>query len=298
VLIAETSPVRVKLADFGIAKSPSLLASVMETRTGSSAYMAPEVSGYNDKYLRRPGRGGYTKAVDMWALGALTHEIYTGIAPFCIAQTSGDDIGDDTTELSGTTLTSFISYQSLGGFCSNSTPFPEADLIEASAPDTLIGFIKETMKYDPEARLSASEALKHPWTSPVQHAIAGLQLSDESICFPYRLDTVFIPGWGENPGSAENLLKTPVRHKVDRLTQHWWPKDRFTDTDGGLSRSDCISVQEGTWDDTISDRVVKLVRDDGIQHAPRMPLALKKQLFVWIALDKVTALAYARRSVS
>jgi serine/threonine protein kinase len=69
------SPLNIKLADFGLAKSTSRDASSMKTMIGTCNYMA---LGVLELTAYRKAGMSYTQAVDMWALGVLTHELYTG----------------------------------------------------------------------------------------------------------------------------------------------------------------------------------------------------------------------------
>ncbi|RPB06671.1 kinase-like protein, partial [Morchella conica CCBAS932] len=81
ILISSTSPLLVKICDFGIAKSADIDASGLKTYAGTVKYMAPEIQGYlpTEKY---ESRGTYTIAVDMWSLGMVCHELHTGSVPF------------------------------------------------------------------------------------------------------------------------------------------------------------------------------------------------------------------------
>jgi len=70
---------RVRLIDFGLSTIWREGDPPLRKRMGSLAYMAPEM-------LRRPKNGkpcgGYTRAVDVWALGVVTHAMLAGKLPF------------------------------------------------------------------------------------------------------------------------------------------------------------------------------------------------------------------------
>ncbi|RPB07946.1 kinase-like protein [Morchella conica CCBAS932] len=172
VLIASVSPLHLKLADFGISKSTNPAVSCMVSKgIGSAMYMAPELHA---SVRCKRGDARYTTTVDMWALGAIAHEVFTGIPPFCMP-------------IHGETLTDHSELGSTrGGLCFapsastkgnvtldhkaywdyyGSTPlnFPDDLLDKAYAPPNLVRFIKELMKVDPEARPNARQALASRW---------------------------------------------------------------------------------------------------------------------------------------
>ena len=70
VLLSKTG--EVKVGDFGIARAIGLPARARRTVTGTPAYMAPELWDRTDDSIR----------TDLFALGAVLHEMLTGNAPF------------------------------------------------------------------------------------------------------------------------------------------------------------------------------------------------------------------------
>lgn len=62
----------VKLFDFSVSKQLHSADELLWTQTGSLAFMAPEI--FTDS--------AYSKAVDVWSLGVVTHSILTGYLPF------------------------------------------------------------------------------------------------------------------------------------------------------------------------------------------------------------------------
>ncbi|RPB06484.1 Pkinase-domain-containing protein [Morchella conica CCBAS932] len=146
---------------------------------GTGNYMAPEVLGLST--YRKAGRS-YTQAVDMWAMGVLTHELYTGTIPFSEAGygsgvESGDEEtpgnfhnystnnGDSTYYSANTSFNVRLNSPELVEYCKKEggTVFPVAALTEANAPHSLLDFIESLLYPDPLNRLPASRALEHPW---------------------------------------------------------------------------------------------------------------------------------------
>lgn len=125
-------PVRVKLADFGLAnfvgvRTVSKVA--LKSQVGSPHYVAPEV-------LREEP---YGPVVDTWAVGVILHIMLTRRYPF-----AGETI-QETLELVVQARFSLVGS--------------EWDRISDKAKDLLQGLLRE----DPQERLSARDALAHPW---------------------------------------------------------------------------------------------------------------------------------------
>nr|XP_033964368.1 LOW QUALITY PROTEIN: serine/threonine-protein kinase H1-like [Pseudochaenichthys georgianus] len=103
----------------------------LRTTCGTPEYMAPEV------LLSRP----YSCAVDMWALGVIAYIVLSGSMPF-------ED--DSRTRL----------YRSIvrGKYSFYGDPWP-------SVSNLAKDFIHRLLPLDPASRLSADQALRHPWVS-------------------------------------------------------------------------------------------------------------------------------------
>jgi len=128
----EDSPI--KLIDFGLSKNcNSANHGVMRTRLGTPYYIAPEILGEH----------GYTKSCDISSIGVLAYILLSGIPPF---------YGDNDGQI-------FQSVKS-GYFTFNA---PEWDNVSLAAKD----FICCLLRMNPSERLSASDALAHPWIAGI-----------------------------------------------------------------------------------------------------------------------------------
>ncbi|XP_021075838.1 serine/threonine-protein kinase H1 [Mus pahari] len=121
---------KIIITDFGLAsarkKGDDCL---MKTTCGTPEYIAPEV------LVRKP----YTNSVDMWALGVIAYILLSGTMPF-------ED--DNRTRLYRQILRGKYSY--LG------EPWP-------SVSNLAKDFIDRLLTVDPGARMTALQALRHPW---------------------------------------------------------------------------------------------------------------------------------------
>ena len=118
---------QVKLIDFGTAKI--FEKGQKENKyVGSSYYMAPEI-------LKRK----YDEKCDLWSIGVILYILLTGRPPFD---------GNDDDEI--------LENVKKGVYDKWAYPFP---LLSPHAKD----LIYKLLQYDPKKRLSAEEALEHPW---------------------------------------------------------------------------------------------------------------------------------------
>lgn len=121
---------KIIITDFGLASSRKKGDEcLMKTTCGTPEYIAPEI------LVRKP----YTNAVDMWALGVISYILLSGTMPF-------ED--DNRMRL----------YRQIlkGKYSFNGEPWP-------SVSNLAKDFVERILTVDPAQRLSAGQALKHPW---------------------------------------------------------------------------------------------------------------------------------------
>lgn len=135
----------VKLSDFGLSKVLDTK-QMMQTCCGTPGYVAPEVLTYT----------GYGFEVDMWSLGVLLYIILCGFPPF---YNENDSV---------------LFAQIQAGQYEFISPY--WDDISPEAKD----LVSKLLVVDPKKRLTAEQALKHPWfsaslpTAKLEHVPANL----------------------------------------------------------------------------------------------------------------------------
>ncbi|KAF8938923.1 hypothetical protein BGZ58_011142 [Dissophora ornata] len=119
------------IADFGLSRIiDQEKFHLLTTTCGTPGYMAPEI-------FKRAGHG---KPVDMWALGVITYFLLCGYTPFD-RQNSMDEM------------------QAILNAEYNFTPIDYWQGVSETAKS----FITGLLTVDPERRMTAAEALQHPW---------------------------------------------------------------------------------------------------------------------------------------
>jgi calcium-dependent protein kinase len=124
---------QIKLIDFGL--STKFGKTKLEARVGSVYTMAPEVIT----------RDGYDTKADMWSAGVVTYQLLAGTPPFW---------GEGGNPKATAKLVVEGSYSMDG---------PEWQSISADAKN----FVAKLLRRLPETRMSAKNALKHPWLRPL-----------------------------------------------------------------------------------------------------------------------------------
>lgn len=115
-------------------------------------YKAPEQLGLLPNHMRI--RGGYTTAVDLWALGAVIHQVLTSEIPFLDKYFDSTSVADGVPE---------IDMQRLFAYCNDTEKFPKAALKMSKASQEAISFVKSLMAVNPSIRVSAKDALDSSW---------------------------------------------------------------------------------------------------------------------------------------
>jgi serine/threonine protein kinase len=159
-LVACKSPIRVKLADFGLAKS--IDGTQLRSIVGTPNYQAPGLFNLLPPTLRTSKQSEFTTAVDMWSLECLVHKILSLETLFL---TEEDETVPSEFVINSGELEKCIDTHILSEFCCGRIDFPKNRLKASKAPESAIDFIQKLLVPDPNRRMTASEALQHRWLS-------------------------------------------------------------------------------------------------------------------------------------
>ncbi|PGH02904.1 CAMK/CAMK1 protein kinase [Blastomyces parvus] len=122
------------IADFGLSRiMDEEQFHVLTTTCGTPGYMAPEI-------FKKTGHG---KPVDIWAIGVITYFLLCGYTPF--------DRESNLEEMQAILVADY-----------SFTPLEYWRGVSVTARE----FIKRCLTIDPTARMTAHEALQHPWINP------------------------------------------------------------------------------------------------------------------------------------
>eukprot|EP00956_Cyclotella_meneghiniana_P018809 scaffold31704_cov72-Cyclotella_meneghiniana.AAC.10 len=131
IMIESSTSSSIRIIDFGLACHHSQDDPNLTSRVGSEYYMAPELHSCS-----------YNCSVDIWSVGVITYILLCGYSPF-----HGDEDHNVVQAIQN------CEYSFIHGWDSIS--------------DTALDFIQCLLKKDPRERLTADEALMHPWLKDV-----------------------------------------------------------------------------------------------------------------------------------
>ncbi|KAK9453550.1 kinase-like domain-containing protein [Dipodascopsis uninucleata] len=144
-----------KIGDFGLARAFGIPVNTFSNEVVTLWYRAPDVL---------LGSRTYSTSIDMWSAGCILAELYTG-RPLFPGTTNEDQLQKIFRLLGTPTERTWPNISQLPNYRSNLTIYPPQDLrailpqIDPLGMDLLCAMIQMR----PENRISARDALKHPW---------------------------------------------------------------------------------------------------------------------------------------
>lgn len=166
----------IKLADFGLARPLDQGERPLYTHTVATRwYRAPELLY---------GARSYTPAVDIWAVGLVFAELI-GLCPLIPGENDIDQLGK-MIQLLGDIESQWPDVASLPDWGKvvfpKSTGHPLSELLPGVTPSSL-GLMERLLRYNPDERISADQALQDPYffTEP-------LPLSPSQLCHVLQID--------------------------------------------------------------------------------------------------------------
>jgi len=149
----------VKLIDFGLSSKYGSGIRKMTTMVGTPYYIAPEVldTTVGEGKSSRAGEHSYTSACDNWSLGVITYMLLSGSPPF-----------------KGKRDRDVLHAVKKGKF---SLSGPRWENISSEGKD----FVRRLLVYNPAKRMTAEDALNHPWLHRAKSDTESAPLDPEII---------------------------------------------------------------------------------------------------------------------
>jgi len=182
---SESEDTEIKIADFGFARY--IGEGTLQTPCGSPAYVAPEIVKEEE----------YTKSVDIWSLGVIFYIVLCGFPPF---------YHENTEKIFEQILKGYFDF-----------PDPYWTRISSSAKD----LITRMLKIDPKERITAEEALKHPWVAQIALPVDQLVVETRHASFD---------------GVPKMVLKAP--QAMNKEEKHKEKREASKETENSNSSSD------------------------------------------------------------
>ena len=184
----------VKIGDFGISKRIGISSDDrMETMVGTPNFAAPEII---PGVLAENSHGAvYTSMVDLWSLGALVYSLLTDRVPFS-------------------------STPDLRHYCRLVAPFPSEPMLEKGISEHGLDFVEALLDPNPSKRLSAANALNHPWLKAIGNSQEDFQspvidLSESSFRPSSSKAEV-----ADDKSTSESPQETPQGPEEEKQNQH------------------------------------------------------------------------------
>ncbi|KHJ48237.1 kinase domain protein [Trichuris suis] len=233
----------VKLADFGLARSLTQVNRGLENSLDSTSY--PELTEYvATRWYRAPeillAAKHYTKGVDMWSLGCIIGEMYSGKPLFTgtstinqieriiktVPRPSKSDIDSIKSKYASSVLEKMLCL-----------PPVRLEELVPNAPYFALDLMKHLLLFNPNNRLSIERALQHPYVRLFYNSREQLTMNKE-ISLPldddvqlsisvYRNKLYEFIEHQDSPASSKGNFENPVRtalsgnqHKMICATNH------------------------------------------------------------------------------
>mmetsp|Transcript_1056 Transcript_1056/g.1953 ORF Transcript_1056/g.1953 Transcript_1056/m.1953 type:complete len:494 (-) Transcript_1056:28-1509(-) len=218
VLIDKELNNTLKIIDFGTSVQYDKAKEKLQTTHGTSYYIAPEVLNKN-----------YDERCDIWSVGVILYILLSGKAPF-----DGDDDHEITEQVK------IGNYNMKNGIW---------EVLSKDAKD----LIKKMLTYNFKQRVTAKEALGHPWFKNASTHTVDISLMQESLKNLAKFSATQKLQQATMSMMVQNMV---TKEEISRLQQVFIQLD--TNKDGKLQYDEILVGYEQFYGDMAKDEVDKI----------------------------------------
>ncbi|KAB7506502.1 Cyclin-dependent kinase 16 [Armadillidium nasatum] len=167
-----------KLADFGLARAKSVPTKTYSNEVVTLWYRPPDVL---------LGSTEYSTQIDMWGVGCIMYEMISG-RPLFPGATVEDELQLIFRTLGTPTDETWAGVNSIEEFNPYSQPFHQGESLLSRAPrlaqDSAHSLLTKFLLYEAKNRISATQAIKHPFFESLGHTVHTLKDQDSIFSCP------------------------------------------------------------------------------------------------------------------
>lgn len=227
-------------------------------------------------------RASYARAVDIWSLGIIVHEILTSEIPFL--QTDSDQMSESGFE--SELAPPEVDMTQLYEYCHGYREFPIESLQNSQVSKDGKDFVMGLLAASPRARMSAADALKSPWLLD-----RSQELSEELQASPYSAamrNPATISDSEDDPGAESSSdhdnsqspgLSGMPTYPINEYYRDLTPEESFVRLSAFIKRKD---LQHFFQDDSIITQCA--------EQAAKMHEGLKSSGCSWMMGNELTLL--------
>ena len=157
-----------KLADFGLARAFGIPVNHFSSEVVTLWYRAPDVL-LGSRY--------YSTPIDLWSAGCIMGEMANGV-PLFRGKNVADQLGRIFKVLGTPCESTWPEFKTLPGYKSDFSIYPPQELARCcpSLPPSGIDLMSSMLQYDPLKRITARDALRHPYFDDIKDVLTTIGL--------------------------------------------------------------------------------------------------------------------------
>ncbi|KAK9464679.1 kinase-like domain-containing protein [Lipomyces arxii] len=178
---------QLKLGDFGLARAFGIPVNTFSNEVVTLWYRAPDVL---------LGSRTYSTSIDMWSAGCIMAEMYTG-RPLFPGTTNEDQLLKIFRLMGTPSERTWLNITQLPHYRTNYPVYPPQDLhaIVRQIDPLGLDLLNSMLQLQPESRVSARDALKHPWfaeyNTPARQDPVDMMLHPSNLMGPPQIPSSY-----------------------------------------------------------------------------------------------------------